>query len=314
MKILVIGCSYSACTDRHHENSVPIYWEYCWPKQLQQLGDYEIVNVSYSGADIDILALLLREKLEDVNPDLVLFQITSCLRKAHSSFRVGRFRVTDFMPMIGPVPGFEYLPQAEYDIFSKLPSIYTERVLGERTDIPPIVVGNMAEWLYNIMGSIDNSSYMSYDKSEFMIRLFDMMLDDIGSDQTFSDLQDQSTETTRLYEMIGAKKYINAASMLTEQRTSYATIVEGARYFCEKRGYPSMFFDWLPDRERAKTDVVAINQGASLLDRDLVEFNIYESIPQLEMYAVDIEMHLDPHGHKLVAELINGKIKNANTR
>ena len=303
MKILIIGCSYSACNDDPaimvSSRPVPIYWEHSWPYKLhQRMPDSEIYNLSISGGTVSISNLLLRENLQSINPDLVLFQITSSLRIAHTTFDSNSLaKATDFLGIETPVPGFNYLYQPNYNRTRQLSDYYRDRVFGTEKNMDPINVGGGAIWLRSIM-----------EDTEIDKVVFKNVIDSFDTDETLESLYNNPIKNLYLYEILAVKKYQSILYKLGEHYHTYAATVLGAKMFCDKLGYKSIFFDWLPTYKTAKTDVVKLNDHAMHLDRTVVEFNMYESIPKMEMYAYDDMMHLDPEGNELVAQLIYEKI------
>ena len=311
MKILVIGCSYSAGIENIFEPEVPCHWSNTWSYILQQKIDCEIINLAISGSDIYVSNMLLREGVEEYNPDLVLFQITSAGRHSLTSFTYGK--LINYWP-IKKVAENYYIINANRDDL-----VHNEQYIdsiGVSNYIPPVTFGTNAEWHKAaikgkrvIKGPDGEDSWYPEGSHD------DIMLSDLykrwGYGMFFkTELYQSAPEDVRnTFQIIGSYKSKSAELQTVCKKITYASIVESAKYYCERRQIPNVFFDWLPNYKIIKSDAVHTNDPILHVDPNIIDFNVYTAIPEAELYALDRSLHYSQEGNQLVADLVYNKLQ-----
>ena len=315
MKILVIGCSYSAGIEKIWEPEVPCHWSNTWSYILQQKIDCEIINLAISGSDIYVSNMLLREGVEKYNPDLVLFQITTAGRHSLTSFTFGK--LTNYWPTKKVAENYYIIDTKRDDLVHNEEYIYS---IGVSDYIPPVTFGTNTEWHEaaikgkRVIKEPNGGDVWYPDGSYDDIMLSELMKKIIGNDKTeHIKLYQSVTENVRnTFQTIGSYKSRAAELQTVCKRITYASVVESAKYYCERRQIPNVFFDWLPSYKTIKSDAVHTNDPILHVDSNIIDFNVYTSIPEAELYALDRSLHYSREGNQLVAELVYNKLQEKN--
>jgi len=314
MKILVIGCSYSAGIEETWEPEIPCHWKNTWSYLLQQKLDCEIINLAISGSDIYVSNMLLREGVERYNPDLVLFQITTGGRHSLTSFTYGD--LTHYWPIKQVAENYYIIDCHREDLVFNEEYIYS---IGVGSYIEPVTFGINTEWHRTavqgkrVITSDDGCDEWwpdGYHDEKMLSELVSALMPDGKNELEFYESVPEYARD--IFQSIGSYKGKVAELQTICNRKTYASVIESAKYYCERRKIPSMFFDWLPTYKSIKTDAVLTNDFILHIDPGIVEFNVYSSIPQAELYALDPSLHYDKQGNQLVADLVYNKLQEKN--
>lgn len=310
-KILVVGSSYSAgSTDETH--TVPMYWGNTWSSHLQKKLNCKIYNYGISGSDVFLTNLMLRETIDTVKPDIVIFEITDAHRHSYSSLKWVSYKipkVTDWLDIVQVSDNYYTIQQPHYFDYNKLTDKQKERydniVIGHnKKDIKPLIVAWAQTVLWNIemvaeFGPYGKKEIPAIDIEHANRNELKFVYDRFH--EIFSDREDSS-----MIEAISAHK---SDMIRQETLTTYhncISAIESAKFMCEKRNIKHLFFDWYR-RTAMYCDRIT---PYDVLDSSTIDFTIYHKFPNMELYIYDEIYHLNPEGHKIASEIVFQEMKN----
>ena len=312
MRILVIGCSYSAGIEKTYDPEVPCHWKNTWSYILQQKIDCEIINLAISGSDVYVSNMLLREGVERFNPDLVLFQITVAGRHSLTSFTTGK--LIDYWPTKKVAENYYIIDTTREDLIDNEEYIYS---VGVSDYISPVSFGINEPWHMSVINGKriikgDHGNDDWYPEGNYDKTMLSALMSKIIKDNETELCQSVPKHIRDIFQTIGSYKSKAAELQTMCKKITYASIIESAKYYCDSRQIPNIFFDWVPAYENAKSDAVHTNDNILHVGPNVIDFNVYASIPQAELYALDRSLHYDKKGNQLVAELVYNKLREKN--
>ena len=307
MKILVIGCSFSATdsTDSTHAESVPINYKHNWTYKLTENHPYTVYNAALCGVDVDVCTSILREQLSILKPDVVLYEITYRLRKTYSPIRDKPYQnqLTEYMEWKNPDDKFYHYGQIQDTKLNK-----TEQLIDRTQEHQinfPFLVGWARHHHYfkatlsdhkQIEPPYNNESSIWWKELTDKHQLFDKdfykkIINDIG----INNLLD--------IEALGTHK-VNQVNQQTKlEYYRYIQAIESAKYLLQKESIPHLIFCWGSLNQIDKTP----NHSYDKMLNDqtgIIDFSIYDNFPMMEMFALDTMLHLNADGHTEVSRIV----------
>ena len=310
-KILVLGCSFSAAgadSPTINSNSVPIFFKDNWTYKLKQLYPCRIYNTAICGIDVFSCNSILREQLDIINPDIVLFEVTYRLRKTYSPIRDNITAcITKDIKWTCPEEDYNFYSQLDNDKIVKTSSMFNNT---EKNNVNFSFLVGWARHFKFFQTILMDEKQNNPPKNETSIWWNEITKEHSLIDNNFyKNLENKIDNNTLLnIESLAIHKANTVIQTSLLSYYQYLQALESAKYILEKKNIPHLFFTW----GSLKNDKATPNSNYDKRlqkDTGVVDFSIYDSIPFIEQYALDSMLHLDNNGHTEVSKVVHRYIQ-----
>lgn len=326
--ILVIGCSFSASGNHNDANvndtSVPIHPRFSWPRLISERLNCRVVNASVPGTSLAFHASIYERLIEQHKPDLVLFQITYSTRTTITTSKNIEHDLLLDCQWENYHENYQYILYSSKQYFDNNSDYHlTNEFDGMDWQLP-------TDWTFL------RFCYSWPQRYKMIYQLFDNWINESSQNKIF-DVDHQKRpiwlneiEKNQYVEPDFYRKKLELMPQNQMQelmamavvhyslahdegnhitQKTFEHIIAGIKYKLNALKIPHVIFSWDSLTEKnVENKIVPINDTILYPD-NCVNFSVYDSIPDRELYALDRMLHLDRHGHEKVADLVNKYIK-----
>lgn len=326
--ILVIGCSFSASGNhddtKTNDTSVPIHPKFSWPQLISERLNCRVVNASLAGTSLYLHASIYERLIEQHNPDLVLFQITYSTRTTMTTSKNIEHDLLLDCQWKNYHENYQYILYSAKNYFDNTSDYHLTNAVDS------------IDWQLPTDWNFLRFSYSWPERYRMIYQLFDNWINISSNNNIFAvdhqkrpiwlnDIENSQVVESDFYrkklEVIPQKQMQELMAMAVMHysmahgesnhiaKKTFEHTIAGIKYKLNALKIPHVIFSWDSLLEKnIENKIVPVND-TNLYPENCVDFSVYDSIPDRELYALDRMLHLDRHGHEKVADLVDKYIK-----